>query len=273
MSFKKMVSSACLVEGEDKCAGVASQLGLRRLDRVISLNGKSMTGTDASGVRDAVQNAERPLQILLARELVAESDTPDKAAVPEEVQDKESPDETTDLVTALDRILPHGEDVCAALSLVALVGGGGKTTLVFQLARSLAHRGQRVCVTTTTKMYLPQAESNTQQMPDSIIISQHYTEASARLSAHFVEAGVGVIFLAAKTIEEPGSRTKAKEFPDFALTVPATCNYNWNWNRTCKCICNYSPNPDLVLILTLPLTLKLTLPPRPYPQPWSRGYH
>ena len=36
--------------------------------------------------------------------------------------------------------------------LVALVGGGGKSTLMFRLGRDLAARGSRVLLTTTTKM-------------------------------------------------------------------------------------------------------------------------
>ncbi len=33
------------------------------------------------------------------------------------------------------------------------MGGGGKTTLIFSLAKTFASYGKRVCITTTTKMY------------------------------------------------------------------------------------------------------------------------
>lgn len=39
--------------------------------------------------------------------------------------------------------------------IVALVGGGGKTTLMYRLAEELAAAGHRVLVTTTTKIYPP----------------------------------------------------------------------------------------------------------------------
>lgn len=38
---------------------------------------------------------------------------------------------------------------------IALVGSGGKTTLLYQLAREFSHLGKRVAVTTTTHMELP----------------------------------------------------------------------------------------------------------------------
>lgn len=39
--------------------------------------------------------------------------------------------------------------------LISLVGGGGKTTTIFRLARDLKQRGKRVLVTTTTNMFVP----------------------------------------------------------------------------------------------------------------------
>ncbi|MGL6261740.1 selenium cofactor biosynthesis protein YqeC [Vibrio sp. WXL210] len=39
--------------------------------------------------------------------------------------------------------------------LISIVGGGGKTHLVFALAKHFQQQGKRVAVTTTTKMYLP----------------------------------------------------------------------------------------------------------------------
>ncbi|PSW17681.1 putative selenium-dependent hydroxylase accessory protein YqeC [Photobacterium sanctipauli] len=40
--------------------------------------------------------------------------------------------------------------------VISLVGGGGKTTTAFWLAHFFKNWGHRVCVTTTTKMYLPE---------------------------------------------------------------------------------------------------------------------
>lgn len=55
--------------------------------------------------------------------------------------------------------------LCDALQLegggvVSLVGGGGKTTLMFQLARELAAQGQSVLTTTTTKIFRPAPEES-----------------------------------------------------------------------------------------------------------------
>jgi probable selenium-dependent hydroxylase accessory protein YqeC len=41
-------------------------------------------------------------------------------------------------------------------SVVSLVGAGGKTSTLFWLARALAAGGQRVLVTTTTRMFPPE---------------------------------------------------------------------------------------------------------------------
>lgn len=39
--------------------------------------------------------------------------------------------------------------------VIHLIGGGGKTTLMFSLARELVARGERVITTTTTKIFMP----------------------------------------------------------------------------------------------------------------------
>jgi len=44
--------------------------------------------------------------------------------------------------------------------VVALVGAGGKTTLMFRLARELARRGENVLTTTTTKIYFPRSRQS-----------------------------------------------------------------------------------------------------------------
>lgn len=44
--------------------------------------------------------------------------------------------------------------------IVSLVGAGGKTSLMFQLAREIAARGRRVLTTTTTKIFSPLPEES-----------------------------------------------------------------------------------------------------------------
>lgn len=44
------------------------------------------------------------------------------------------------------------------VSLISIVGGGGKTHLAFALAKHFQQQGKRVAVTTTTKMYLPRQD-------------------------------------------------------------------------------------------------------------------
>ena len=39
--------------------------------------------------------------------------------------------------------------------VISIVGAGGKTTLMFRLARELSKDGDRVLTTTTTKIYMP----------------------------------------------------------------------------------------------------------------------
>ncbi|MBW1681571.1 MAG: putative selenium-dependent hydroxylase accessory protein YqeC [Deltaproteobacteria bacterium] len=56
------------------------------------------------------------------------------------------------------------KEVFEALALgprehLALVGGGGKTTLLFALARALRARGDRVVTTTTTKVWEPESRA------------------------------------------------------------------------------------------------------------------
>ena len=46
--------------------------------------------------------------------------------------------------------------------IIALVGGGGKTTLMFALARELSSQGHRVITTTTTKIMEPTPQETPQ---------------------------------------------------------------------------------------------------------------
>ncbi len=67
----------------------------------------------------------------------------------------------------------HGEEYpgladafcLGAQEIISLVGGGGKTTLMFSLARELQERGLKVITTTTTKIYEPSQE----QTPSLVI--------------------------------------------------------------------------------------------------------
>lgn len=44
--------------------------------------------------------------------------------------------------------------------VISITGGGGKTSLMFHLARQLAYAGKRVLTTTTTKILVPSAEES-----------------------------------------------------------------------------------------------------------------
>ncbi|WP_243372704.1 selenium cofactor biosynthesis protein YqeC [Geotalea sp. SG265] len=51
--------------------------------------------------------------------------------------------------------------------VISIVGGGGKTSLMFHLARQLAYAGKRVLTTTTTKILIPSAEQS-----ETLLVSQ-----------------------------------------------------------------------------------------------------
>jgi len=52
--------------------------------------------------------------------------------------------------------------------VVSIVGSGGKTTLMFQLARELTTKGMRVITTTTTKIFPPQSSESSR-----LVIADH----------------------------------------------------------------------------------------------------
>ncbi len=55
--------------------------------------------------------------------------------------------------------------------VIALIGGGGKTSLMFQLASVLADAGKKVLTTTTTKIFTPnQSQSPKLVLGDSLDI-------------------------------------------------------------------------------------------------------
>ena len=45
--------------------------------------------------------------------------------------------------------------------IISLVGGGGKTTIMYELAEHFAEQGKRVVVLTTTHIWLPRAKDGT----------------------------------------------------------------------------------------------------------------
>lgn len=91
-------------------------------------------------------------------------------------------------MTPIESILP-----LAGRGVLSLTGGGGKTSLMFHLARLLVDAGQKVLTTTTTKIFTPstcQSETVLINADPKMILSQaapfmeragHVTAAAARL--------------------------------------------------------------------------------------------
>ena len=67
-----------------------------------------------------------------------------------------------------EKILPHEGGV------ISLVGAGGKTTLMFRLARELADTGERVLTTTTTRILRP-----TKEQSASVVVSHDVKETAS----------------------------------------------------------------------------------------------
>ena len=44
-------------------------------------------------------------------------------------------------------------DIKSEHNVIAVVGAGGKTSIVFALAKAFYNIGKKVCITTTTKMF------------------------------------------------------------------------------------------------------------------------
>ena len=61
--------------------------------------------------------------------------------------------------------------------LIGLVGGGGKTTLMYRAAQDLASAGLRVAAATTTKIFRPGPED-----PVALVLAQEYAELVAKLA-------------------------------------------------------------------------------------------
>ena len=60
--------------------------------------------------------------------------------------------------------------------VISLVGGGGKTTLMFGLARELAAAGESILTTTTTKIFRPMAEESRQ-----VVVAEDFSTLQAKL--------------------------------------------------------------------------------------------
>ena len=90
--------------------------------------------------------------------------------------------------------------------------------MLYSIARELAKAGKNVCVTTTTKMYLPTLEHSEQEQgcPDAVLINADYNAAVEGLQIHFDAGESGkVVFLASTLLEgEADSRTKVKGIPE-----------------------------------------------------------
>ena len=80
----------------------------------------------------------------------------------------------------LARGLIHAFGIIDRIRVIALVGGGGKTSLMYALAREMVDQGKTVISTTTTKIYPP----NASESPHLILADNdpHLTELSALLS-------------------------------------------------------------------------------------------
>ncbi|MBF0551825.1 MAG: putative selenium-dependent hydroxylase accessory protein YqeC [Deltaproteobacteria bacterium] len=93
-----------------------------------------------------------------------------------------------------------GVDIIGAFGLgeremICLVGAGGKTTLMFALARHLARSGHRVVTTTTTKIFSPED----QQSPAVILVDE---VKDFRPAVHRALAHGGHVTLAARFLAE-----------------------------------------------------------------------
>jgi probable selenium-dependent hydroxylase accessory protein YqeC len=101
--------------------------------------------------------------------------------------------------------------------LVALVGGGGKTSALQRLARELVAKGARVVVGTTTAMFLNELEE-----VGTVVLSADGGDVEARLEAALAEGGPGA------AVAAPGEGGKVAGLPpaDFdGLWAQATIDY------------------------------------------------
>lgn len=110
-------------------------------------------------------------------------------------------DQSTDLYLSLTRLL--GSENTAPL--ISIVGGGGKTHTAFYLAQLFKAQGKRVCVTTTTKMFLP-VEEEVDQIVDIASLMQ---DAELKPDKTVPQKIPSVTFLYKKVVNsKPGAQTK-----------------------------------------------------------------
>jgi len=91
--------------------------------------------------------------------------------------------------------------------LVAVVGAGGKTTIVFGLARELAGLGKRVVVTTTTMILEPVPEDRFE-----LVLSKELRAAKPKLESLLRSGGVAI--LARSRVEETSPSSVVGKWPN-----------------------------------------------------------
>lgn len=117
------------------------------------------------------------------------------------------------MVSLCDAFRLRGEGV------VSLVGGGGKTTLMFQLAHELASRGNTVLTTTTTKIFKPAPG-----MTGGVVIAE---DLSKLLEGIGGQTSAGVLHLTAAA-GESASQNKLLGFPPRLIdAVHGTRLFQW----------------------------------------------
>eukprot|EP01051_Picozoa_sp_SAG22_P016883 SAG22_NODE_2484_length_2524_cov_14.986804_1_plen_209_part_00 len=99
-------------------------------------------------------------------------------------------------------------------SIVAFVGGGGKTSLIFSLSRQLKAAGLRVLCTTTTKMMAPRVPADCAAF---LVEQVELRAAEAAVAAAFAEPAGGPVMLAGGfDVTMPGNRRVVGIPPDWA---------------------------------------------------------
>jgi len=102
--------------------------------------------------------------------------------------------------------------------VISITGGGGKTSLMFHLARQLAYSGKRVLTTTTTRILVPSAEQS-----KTLLISQDPQVILRQAKAH---KGAGVHVSAAYS--HLPHTDKLKGFPPEAIrTFEDSGEFDW----------------------------------------------